>query len=163
MYLLYSCHKPTLFLSYTYSMLVISQLYYVHIPDDIPLALVFFSAFEDLCLQMTGTMESNWVRKLYEPSPIPLYVGRVEDLLGRVPLILYEINTWLWALGAPNLALVVYLWPKTNGSARRPGLRQLREPGRRNRHDSPHESVQLEHKERYILGIYQVYTRQWAF
>ncbi len=50
--------------------------------------MVFFSAFEDLCLHMTGTMESNSVKKLYEPSPVPvLYVGRVEDLLGRVPFI----------------------------------------------------------------------------
>ena len=55
--------------------------------EDIPLNLVFFSAFEDLLLQTTGTMESNGIRKLYEPSPVPtLYVGRVEDLLGRVPL-----------------------------------------------------------------------------
>ena len=30
-------------------------------------------------------MESNGVRKLYEPSPVPtLYVGRILDLLGRV-------------------------------------------------------------------------------
>ena len=53
--------------------------------EDIALNLVFFSAFEDLCLQTTGTMESNGIRKLYEPSPVPtLYVGRAEDLLGRV-------------------------------------------------------------------------------
>ena len=33
------------------------------------------------------TRSFRWVRKLYEPSPVPtLYVGRVEDLLGRVPL-----------------------------------------------------------------------------
>ena len=33
-------------------------------------------------------MESNRVRKLYEPSPVPTVdVGRVEYLLGRVPLI----------------------------------------------------------------------------
>jgi hypothetical protein len=32
-------------------------------------------------------MESNGIRKLYEPSPVlTLYVGRVEFLLGRVPL-----------------------------------------------------------------------------
>jgi hypothetical protein len=32
-------------------------------------------------------METNGIRKLYEPSPVPtLYVGRIEDLLGRVPL-----------------------------------------------------------------------------
>ncbi len=57
--------------------------------QDIALNLVFFSAFEDLRLRTTGTMESNGIRKLYEPSesPVPtLYVGRVEDLLGRVPL-----------------------------------------------------------------------------
>ena len=34
-------------------------------PDDIPLDLVFFSSFEDLRLNLTGTMESNGVRKLY--------------------------------------------------------------------------------------------------
>ena len=50
--------------------------------------MVFFSSFEDLRLHLTGTMESNGVRKLYEPSPVPtLYVGRIQDLLGRVPLI----------------------------------------------------------------------------
>lgn len=55
--------------------------------EDIPLNLVFFSAFEDLLLRTTGTMESNGIRKLYEPSPVPtLYVGSLEDLLGRVPL-----------------------------------------------------------------------------
>jgi hypothetical protein len=54
--------------------------------DDIPLDLVFFSSFEDLRLNLKGTMESNGVRKLYEPSPAPtLYVGRILDLLGRVP------------------------------------------------------------------------------
>jgi hypothetical protein len=62
---------------------------YNNSPDDIPLDLVFFSAFEDLHLQFTGTMESNQIRKLYKPSPVPtLYVGLVEDLLGRVPLFL---------------------------------------------------------------------------
>ena len=56
--------------------------------EDIALDLVFFSSFEDLRLNLTGTMESNGVRKLYEPSPVPtLYVGRILDLLGRVPLI----------------------------------------------------------------------------
>ncbi len=55
--------------------------------EDMALDLVFFSAFEDLHLRTSGTMESNGIRKLYEPSPIPtLYVGRVKDLLGPVPL-----------------------------------------------------------------------------
>ena len=50
--------------------------------------MVFISSFEDLRLHLTGTMESNGVRKLYKPSPVPtLYVGRIQDLLGRVPLI----------------------------------------------------------------------------
>jgi hypothetical protein len=55
--------------------------------EDIHLNLVFFSAYDDLRLRFSGTMESNGIRKMYEPSPVPtLYVGRVEDLLGRVPL-----------------------------------------------------------------------------
>jgi hypothetical protein len=42
---------------------------------------------DSFALQTSGTMETNWIRKLYEPSPVPtLYVGRTEDLLGRVPL-----------------------------------------------------------------------------
>ena len=60
---------------------------YNRYPDDIDLDLVFFSAFEDLRLHTSGAMETNGIRKLYEPSPVPtLYVGRTEDLLGRVPL-----------------------------------------------------------------------------
>ncbi len=48
---------------------------------DIPLNLVFFSAFDGLCLLSSCTMESNGIRKIYETSPAPtLYVGRVEDL-----------------------------------------------------------------------------------
>ncbi len=55
-------------------------------PEDIPLDLVFFSTLDDLRLRTTGTMESNGVWKLYELSPdSTLYVGRVEDLLGRAP------------------------------------------------------------------------------
>ncbi len=47
----------------------------------------FFSAFEDLLLCITGIMESHGVRKLYAPSTVPtLYVVKVEDILGRVPL-----------------------------------------------------------------------------
>ena len=58
--------------------------------EDIALYLVFFISSEDLCLNLTGIIESNGVRKLYEPSPVPtLYVGRILDHLqvGRVPLI----------------------------------------------------------------------------
>ena len=39
--------------------------------SDIDLDLVFFSAFEDLRLHTSGTMETNGIRKLYEPSPVP--------------------------------------------------------------------------------------------
>jgi hypothetical protein len=54
--------------------------------DETTLDLVFFSPLEDLHLQTSGTMETNGIRKLYEPFPVPiLYVGRIEDLLGRVP------------------------------------------------------------------------------
>ncbi len=56
--------------------------------EDIPLYLVFFSPFEELCLRTAGIMESRGIHRVYEPSPVPtLYVGLVEDLLGRVPLV----------------------------------------------------------------------------
>jgi hypothetical protein len=49
--------------------------------EDIPLDLIFR-------LRTAGTIESKGINRVYEPSPVPtLYVGRVEDLLGRVPLI----------------------------------------------------------------------------
>ena len=137
--------RPQLFFHCTVRPLGAPTDAYGRCPDDIPLDLVFFSSFEDPHLQLTGTMESNGVRKLYELSPVPtLYVGRIQDLLGRVPLIpcfldgnatstiphkyasrqktafecgcadgpgpalrkgshVYEINTWLWAFGRPQL------------------------------------------------------------
>jgi hypothetical protein len=56
--------------------------------EDIPLDLIFFSPFEELCLRTAGIMESKEIHRVYEPSPVPtLYVGRVEDLFSRVPLI----------------------------------------------------------------------------
>jgi hypothetical protein len=56
--------------------------------EDIPLDLVFFNPFEELRLRTAGIMESKGIHRVYEPSPVPtLYVGRVDDLLGRVPLI----------------------------------------------------------------------------
>jgi hypothetical protein len=58
--------------------------------EDIPLDLVLFSPFEELRLRTAGIMESKGIHRVYEPSPVPmpvLYVGRVEDLLGRVSLI----------------------------------------------------------------------------
>jgi hypothetical protein len=55
----------------------------------IQLYLVLFSPFEELCLRTAGIMESKGIHRVYEPSPVPtLYVGRVDDLPGRVPLIL---------------------------------------------------------------------------
>jgi hypothetical protein len=55
---------------------------------DIQLDLIFFSPFEELHLRTAGIMESKGIHRVYEPSPVPtLFVGRVEDLLGRVPLI----------------------------------------------------------------------------
>jgi hypothetical protein len=71
--------RPQLFFSCTVRPLTARVDSYNNSPDDIPLDLVFFSAFEDLCLQFTGTMESNRIRKLYEPSQVPtVYVGLVE-------------------------------------------------------------------------------------
>ena len=79
--------RPQLYFSCTLRPLNAAVDRYNNSSDDIPLDLVFFSAFEDLLLRMTGTMESRGVRKLYEPSPVPtLYVGRAEDVIGRVPL-----------------------------------------------------------------------------
>ena len=79
--------RQQLFFSCTLRPLNAAKDRYNSSPEDIPLDLVFFSAFEDLRLRTTSTMESNGIRKVYEPSPVPtLYVGRAEDLLGRVPL-----------------------------------------------------------------------------
>jgi hypothetical protein len=67
--------------------------------EDMALDQVLFSSFEDLRLRHSGTMESNKIRKLYEPSPVPtLYVGNVEvllleDLLGLVQLCFLDGNT----------------------------------------------------------------------
>ncbi len=56
--------------------------------EDIPLDLIFFSPFENLRLRTVGIMESKGIHRVYEPSPVPtLYIGRVEGLLCRVPLI----------------------------------------------------------------------------
>ncbi len=53
--------------------------------EEIPLDLVFISPFEELRLRTAGIMESNGIHKEFtSPS---LYVGRVKDLLSRVPLI----------------------------------------------------------------------------
>ncbi len=39
-------------------------------------------------LRTAGIMELKGIHRVYEPSPVPtLYVRRVEDLLGRIPLI----------------------------------------------------------------------------
>ena len=80
--------RPQLFFTCTLRPLNSRPGPYNRYTEDISLSLVFFSAYDDLRLPCTGTMESNGVRKMYEPSPVPtLYVGRVEDLLGRVPLL----------------------------------------------------------------------------
>jgi hypothetical protein len=56
--------------------------------EDILLNLVFFISFEELRLRTAGVMESKGIHRVCEPSSVPtLYIGRVEDLLGRVPLI----------------------------------------------------------------------------
>jgi hypothetical protein len=55
---------------------------------DIPLDLIFFSPFEEPRLRTAGIMVSKGIHRVYEPSfVLTLYVGRVEDLLVRVPLI----------------------------------------------------------------------------
>ena len=85
--------RPQLFFKCTLRPLNAAKDRYNRSLEDIPLDLVFFSAFEDLRLRTTSTMESNRVRKLYEPSPVPtVYVGMLEDLLGRVPLFQCFLN-----------------------------------------------------------------------
>jgi hypothetical protein len=77
--------RPQLFFNWTLRPRVGS---YNRCYDDIPLDLVFFSPFEELRLRTAGIMESKGIHRVYESSPVPtLYVGRVEGLLGRVPLI----------------------------------------------------------------------------
>ena len=51
--------RPQLFFQCTVRPLQAKADNFGRCPEDIPLDLVFFSAFEDLRLQMTGTMESN--------------------------------------------------------------------------------------------------------
>ena len=85
--------RPQLFFTCTLRPINATKGRYNRYPDDIDVDLVFFSAFEDLRLHTSGTMETNGIRKLYEPSPVPtLYVGKAEDLLGRVPLFPCFLN-----------------------------------------------------------------------
>ncbi len=44
---------------------------YTRCSEHIKADLVFLSAFEILCLQTSGTMDTNEIRKRYEPSPVP--------------------------------------------------------------------------------------------
>ena len=153
--------RPQLFFSCTLRPLTAKVDRYNNSPDDIPLDLIFFSAFEDLRLPFTGTMESYGIRKLYEPSPVPtLYIGKVEDILGRVPLFpcfldgsttstipnkyaarqkrdfafgcadgpgqgsrrgshVYEVNTWLWNFGRPQLRVASLSVAKTKKVSKR--------------------------------------------
>jgi hypothetical protein len=68
--------RPQLFFQYTLRPLMSTKVRYSRSAEDIPLDLVFFSAFEDSRVRTTGTMGSNGVRKLYEHSFVStLYVG----------------------------------------------------------------------------------------
>ncbi len=97
--------------------------------EDISLDLVFFSAFEDLRLQTSGTMESNGIRKLYEPSPVlTLYVGWVRDLLGRVPLFPCFLGgntttTIPFKYSARQKQAFIWMCIPAWGGSRGPGLR----------------------------------------
>ncbi len=67
--------------------------------------------FQRLWGSSLGTMESNAIRKLYEPLPVPtLYVDRVEDLLGRLPLFpcfLVESST---ATPGNSISTILYMY-----------------------------------------------------
>ena len=56
---------PQLFFQCTVHPLNAAKRPYNRYSDEITLDLVFFSAFEDLHLQTSGTMETNGIRKLY--------------------------------------------------------------------------------------------------
>jgi hypothetical protein len=85
--------RPQLFFKCTLRPINATKGRHNHYSEDIDVDLVFFSAFEDLRLHTSGTMETNGIRKLYEPSPVPtLYVGKIADLLGRVPLFPCFLN-----------------------------------------------------------------------
>ncbi len=79
---------PQLFFHCTLRPIVTAAGRYNRSDEDIQLDVIFFSLFEQLRLRTARIMESKGIHRVYEPSPVPtLYVGRVEDLLGRVPLI----------------------------------------------------------------------------
>ena len=122
-------------------------------------------------------MESNGIRKVYEPSPVPtLYVGRAEDLLGRVPLFLCFLNgnttstipykyaarqKQAFEFGcadgqgpASRRGSHVYeINTKQKGSADSPGLKH---PGALGRPGRP-ASVLLKRYDKHIPGIYLAY------
>ncbi len=75
--------------------------------------------------------------------------GRLSRLLNFLQAVRL-VQTTLKGNGMDLMTTVPVRWPKRNGSARSPGLRQLREPGRQ----SWPESVQLGHNAEYILCIY---------
>jgi hypothetical protein len=60
--------------------------------DEIQVALVFYSTFEQLDLPGSGPMDKWDVQKYYEPTPattfyVTIYVGQVFNVLGRVQLM----------------------------------------------------------------------------
>ena len=86
--------RPQLFFRCTLRPINATKGRYNHYSEDIDVDLVFFSAFEDLRLHTSGTEKTNGIRKLYEPSLVlTLFVGRTEDLLGRVPLFPCLLNS----------------------------------------------------------------------
>jgi hypothetical protein len=78
--------RPQLFFHCTLRLIGTVAGSYNRSDEDIPLNLVFFSPFGEPRLRTAGIMESKGIHRVYEPSPT-LYVGRINDLLGRVPLI----------------------------------------------------------------------------
>ena len=85
--------RPQLFFKCTLRPINATKGRYNQYSEDIDIDLVFFSAFEYLRLHTSGTMETNGIRKVYEPSPVPtLFVGKAEDLLGQVQLFQCFLN-----------------------------------------------------------------------
>jgi hypothetical protein len=65
--------------------------------QEIPLELIYFSAFEPCQLTPDHVLQRAGIEMLYEPSPLPItYVGHVKHILGRtslMPVFLYGNTT----------------------------------------------------------------------
>jgi hypothetical protein len=55
--------------------------------NDIQVALVFYSTFEQLDLPCSGPSRTSWMFRSIRSPTLTRYVGQVSNVLGRVPLM----------------------------------------------------------------------------